>query len=64
MSLSFNEKTKTVQIDDDVYFLILDKQREILKKYRTNITIFRIVDILLTNYIDKIEELFHIKGGL
>lgn len=58
MSFSLNKKMKTVQIEDNVYFSIVDKRREILKKYRTNVTIFQIVDALLKNYVDKIEKLF------
>jgi hypothetical protein len=58
----FSRKTaKTVQIEDDVYFLIMDKQRDILKKYGVNITMSQIIDTLLKNYIYKIEEFFHIK---
>jgi len=60
MLFSFNMETKTVQIEDKIYFLVAKKRIEILEKYRTNITIFQIIDTLLRNYIDKIEELFRI----
>ncbi len=57
----YRKTAKTVQIEDDVYFLIMDKQRDILQKYGVNITISQIIDALLKNYIYKIEEFFHIK---
>ncbi len=58
----FSRKTaKTVPIEDDVYFLIMGKQRDILEKYGVNITVSQIIDTLLKNYICKIEEFFHIK---
>ncbi len=64
ISLSYGANIKTVQIDNRTYSLIENKRREILDKYGTNIATYQIADILLKNYIDKTEELFHIGAEL
>lgn len=55
--ISFDGRIKTVQIEDDVYFLMAEKRSEILKKYGVNITIAQMIFYLVKNGIDHTEEL-------
>lgn len=55
--ISFDGKIKTVQIEDDVYFLMAEKRSEIFKKYGVNITIPQMIIYLVKNGIDHTEEL-------
>lgn len=54
--------SKTIAVSDNTHVLIVEKQMEIYKKYRVNVRIFDIADIILKNFIDKTEELLGLRS--
>lgn len=50
-------KMWTVQLDDDIYKVIIDKKLEICKKYGIHLTIAQIISVCMKNGIEEIEKL-------
>lgn len=55
--------TKTVIIPDDVHLLIIKKQIDIRERYGVTLRISDMVAVGMRNIIDKMEELFNLRGG-
>lgn len=55
--------TKTVIIPDDIHLLIIKKQIDIRERYGVTLRISDMVAVGMRNIIDKMEELFNLRGG-